>query len=233
MAEFHFVEDYVRWVDGLLARHPRREAMELAVGGSWDVIGPIEVAVLRHAGLRDGMRLVDLGCGSGRLAQALSRAMEVEYLGLDVVPALLDYARSICPGHYRFELNRSLTFPGPDASTDMVGAFSVFTHLLPEETYLYLEDARRVLRPGGKVVLSFLEFANPEHWGAFEGVVNAQRTSSRPPLNTFLERQAIEAFARRLGFEAPVFIGGDEAPWEGQPRLWQAVAILGKPLPPA
>lgn len=229
MAEFHFVEDYVRWVDTLIARHPYREAMELAVGGDWNAVGSIEAAILRYAGLRDGMRLVDLGCGSGRLAQALPRTADVNYLGLDVVPALLDYARSICPRHYRFERNLSLTFPEPTASADMICAFSVFTHLLPEETYLYLEDALRILRPGGKVVLSFLEFANPEHWPAFENVVNAQRTSSRPHLNTFLERGAIKVFAQRLGFKAPIFIGGDEAPWRSQPPLWQAVAILGKP----
>ena len=58
-------------------------------------------------------------------------------------------------------LNRALYIPAPDACADMVCAFSVFTHLLHTETYLYLEDIRRVLRPGGRLVFSFLEFANP------------------------------------------------------------------------
>jgi cyclopropane fatty-acyl-phospholipid synthase-like methyltransferase len=44
------------------------------------------------------------------------------------------------------------------ASADIVIAFSVFTHLLHEECYAYLQDAARVLTPGGKFVFSFFEF---------------------------------------------------------------------------
>ena len=39
----------------------------------------------------------------------------------------------------------------------MILAFSVFTHLLHEESFIYLEDFKRVLKPGGSVVFSFLE----------------------------------------------------------------------------
>src|SRR5205085_367337 len=141
----------------------------------------------------------DLGCGSGRLAVALSREMSVEYTGLDVVRPLLDYARSRCPSHYRFILNHALTLPLPDRSVDLCSAFSVFTHLLQAETYLYLEDMRRCLAPGGRVVLSFLEFAMPSHWHPFALTVEAQRARTTPHLNQFIERNQIEVWARHLG----------------------------------
>ena len=97
MAEFHFVEDYERHVQALIAAHPFDEAMSLAVGGAYEIVGEIERDLLRYAGLRDGMALVDLGCGSGRLASALGRSMRIDYLGTDIVQALLDYAASRTP----------------------------------------------------------------------------------------------------------------------------------------
>ena len=146
MAEFHFVEDYERLVADLIAKHPIEEAMSLAVGGYYDQIGQVEGHLLRWAGLANGMSVVDLGCGSGRLAHALGKAFAINYLGVDIVQALLDYAATKSPTNYSFVLNRSLTLPADEKSADFVTAFSVFTHLLPSESYLYMEDARRVLK---------------------------------------------------------------------------------------
>ena len=229
MAQFHFVEDYERVVADLMARHPIDEAMALAVGGDYERNGLIERAVVAHAGLRDGDRLIDLGCGSGRLAWALGQSMQVDYLGIDIVPALLDYAASKSPPGYRFVLNRALTIPAPDQSADMVTAFSVFTHLLHSESYIYMEEAFRVLRPGGRLVFSFLEFADPVHWLVFAGTVTAQRNSTVPHLNQFIERGAIDLWAEKLGFLREAFIDGSAAPWGDAPPLWQSSAVLRRP----
>jgi len=229
MAQFHFVEDYERHVANLVATHPLDEAMSLAVGGHYERFGAIEAALLRHAGLADGQVIADLGCGSGRLAHALGRRMSVSYTGIDIVQALLDYARTRAPAGYRFLLHRALSLPLPDASQDFVVAFSVFTHLLHAETYLYLEDARRVLRPSGRVVFSFLEFDCPAHWAIFEGTLAAQRDAIAAPINTFIERSAIEVWSRQLRLKCDKFIRGDEAHWAEGP-FGQTMVILSKPL---
>jgi SAM-dependent methyltransferase len=229
MAEFHFVQDYERLVADLVATRPIDEAMAAAVGGEFEGIGKTECAVMRHAGLRDGMALIDLGCGSGRLAWALGQTMRVDYLGIDIVQALLDYAATKSPPNYRFMLNRTLRIPAPDASADMASAFSVFTHLLHAETYLYMEDILRVLRPGGRLVLSFLEFANADHWTVFSGTVAAQRASAMPHLNQFIERDVIALWCEKLGYVLEGFVDGTASPWGDAPPLWQAVAILRKP----
>jgi hypothetical protein len=57
----------------------RSNVMGLAVGGRYYEIGAIEADVMRYAGLQDGMSLVDLGCGSGRLASVLGRSLNVEF----------------------------------------------------------------------------------------------------------------------------------------------------------
>jgi len=228
LAQFHFVEDYERLVAHLLRTLPLDEAMSQAVGGGFSEFGAIEKDILQYAGLHDGMSLLDLGCGSGRLAQALGSSMNINYTGLDIVQALLDYARSISPTNYRFVLNRALSIPCESASIDMACAFSVFTHLLHTETYLYLEDIRRVLKPGGRLAFSFLEFANPGHWTVFEGTVAVQRTMSAPHLNMFIERNAIELWCTKLDFKLIEFIAGNEAHWPTGP-LGQAAVILEKP----
>ena len=153
MAQFHFVEDYERLVETLLETYSLDEAMSRAVGGDYEQIGQIEAQLLEDLGLKSGQALIDLGCGSGRLAAALGHRLDLgTYLGTDIVQALLDYARTKSPRHYRFELHRALSIPAPDESADMVCAFSLFTHLLHTESFLYLQDARRVLRLGGLMV---------------------------------------------------------------------------------
>ena len=103
--------------------------------------------------------------------------------------------------------------PLPDGAADMCSTFSVFTHLLHEETFLYLEDMKRVLRPGGRIVFSFLEFHVPAHWHVFDGTLSALRKKEQAPLNTFIERGAIACWARHLGLEVIEVVDGPEAPW--------------------
>lgn len=226
MAKFHFVEDYERLVRRLSWKYSLDEAMSRAVGGGYEHVGQIEAAIVGYAGLRDGQTLLDLGCGSGRLASALGRTMSIEYCGIDVVKALLNYARKKSPANYRFILNRSLGVPLPDASCDMATAFSVFTHLLHHESYIYLEELHRVVRPGGVVVFSFLEFHEPAHWAQFEATVEVQRTTKLPHLNQFIERTQIELWSGKLGYNGVRFIGGTDTPWGTSDPLWQSLAIL-------
>lgn len=194
----HFVSDYRRLVERLKGQGDEASAMARAVGGSYDAIGQIESDLLRMYGLRDGMRLIDLGCGSGRAATALARDFQIEYHGTDVVPDLLEYARRNTPANYRYSLVDKIEIPDADACADMVCAFSLFTHLLHEETYLYLEEAKRVLRPGGTLVFSFLEFKIGPHWAVFRDTVKQAKAGYRPHLNMFIERNAIEVWAGHL-----------------------------------
>jgi SAM-dependent methyltransferase len=228
MAKFHFVEDYEKHVDDLIRRYPIDEAMSRAVGGDYARIGELELDILRHGGLKDGMAVFDLGCGSGRLAYALGKSgIHVDYVGTDIVQALLDYAKTRSPSHYRFLRHANLSVPVENSSLDIACAFSVFTHLLHHETYLYLEDMHRALKPGGRVIFSFLEFAEPGHWNVFEYTVNHQRKGIPIPLNSFVDRGVIELWCSKLGFEVVEFIEGSRAIGDSAP-LGQATAILSR-----
>ena len=226
MADFHFVEDYQRHVDDLMAKHPIDEAMSLAVGGGYEFIGGIASDILVYAGAKDGQFFFDFGCGSGRVAHALSKKIDARGLvGTDVIQSLLDYAKTKTPSHYEFLCHRELSIPGEDNTVDFGYAFSVFTHLLQAKCYVYLKDFYRVLKPGGKLVISFLELAEPAHWGVFESSISLEPA----PLNTFIERNQWEVWANKLGFNILQFINGAEQ-ISPDGALGQSVLILSKPI---
>jgi ubiquinone/menaquinone biosynthesis C-methylase UbiE len=211
MLELHYLKDYRRLISVLKTRKASEaEAMEAAVGGSFDAMGQIELDLLRMHGLSDGMRLVDVGCGSGRLAIPLSKAMRVGYHGLDVVPDLVDYARRHTPEDYRFSVVENIEIPVDDESVDFACAFSVFTHLLHEESYIYLDEMRRVLKPGGKAVFSFLEFRIRAHWTIFANTVTQVRNGHRQHLNVFMDRAGIQAMADDLGLKVVDWMDSEE-----------------------
>ena len=227
MAKFHYIEDYERLVENLIATYPMDEAMSRAVGGGYEETGAILSEVLVQNDLLDGMKLVDLGCGSGRAAKAISKRRQIEYVGIDIVQKLLDYAATVCPPHYHFRRSFNLAIEEPDDAVDMVCAFSLFTHLLHEETYLYLEQIHRCLKQGGKLIFSFLEFSQSSHWTIFNETVKARRNGTSCHLNMFIERNVIDKWAQILGFSQPRYVDGSETRWNGK-ALGQSVAILSK-----
>jgi hypothetical protein len=93
-----------------------------------------------------------------------------------------------------------------------------------------LEDAHRALKPNGKLIFSFLEFADSTHWIIFKNTVEAQRNSASPHLNSFIERKAIGVWASQLGFSDPEFISGSDQVLKGK-ALGQAIAILTRAEP--
>lgn len=158
LREPHYVRDYRQLVACLLHTHDRDTAMSLAVGGDYDVIGASELAILNYCGLQDYANVIDVGCGSGRLASALRHMPAISYLGTDVVPELLAYAKSRCTRpDWRFASVEGLIIPADDQVADFVTFFSVFTHLTARESAAYLAEAKRVLKPGGKIIASFID----------------------------------------------------------------------------
>lgn len=217
------------FVAAIKTQMPHAEAMERAIGGGFEQFGAIELAVLRHYGLPLEGHLVDVGCGSGRLAGPLSRWLKGTYLGVDLVPDLIAHARKLAGRpDWRFEVIDHIGIPEPAEAADMVCFFSVLTHLLHEQSYWYLEEARRVLKPGGTIVFSFLEFRDPAHLQVFRDTVLNTKKKNLQPLNTFIERGAIEIWARELQLEiVDIRDGSDPVVSEG--ALGQSICVLRKP----
>jgi ubiquinone/menaquinone biosynthesis C-methylase UbiE len=213
-ADPHYVSDYHKHVDALIKNtESYDEAMSLAVGGLYDSVGSGLLGLLVSEGLAENHTLIDVGCGSGRVPAAITRQgilPNLQYVGTDVVQKLLDYAITKSRPGFRFLRHAEISIPVESDTADFVAFFSVFTHLLHEETYLYLQDAARVLKPGGKVVATFLEFEAAHQWPIFEGTVGQYQSKTRPHLNIFSERRMYRVFAEKLGYEEPVFSEGGQ-----------------------
>jgi ubiquinone/menaquinone biosynthesis C-methylase UbiE len=207
--DFRFT--YQRLVENLKKTMSEDEAMSRAVGGAFAEVGAVEVALVRQLGLADDQYVVDVGCGSGRLARPLSAVFKGRYLGIDIVPDLIAYARRTVPlSQWRFEVVEGLRIPEESSRADLVCFFSVLTHLRHEESFVYLQEAKRVTRPGGRIVFSFLEFAVPSHWDILEynlGLLSSDRVE---PLNQFMSRDLVEAWANRLELKLESIHRGDD-----------------------
>ncbi|WP_370521776.1 class I SAM-dependent methyltransferase [Novosphingobium sp. ERN07] len=229
----HSIRDYQALVRLKLKAMPHERALALAqsIGAptleDFMAQGDGHVAVLRHHGLENGMAIYDLGCGCGRTAQALQRSgWQGHYTGADVVPELLAEIARTCPD-YRTVLNYERTISANDESLDIVFHWSLFTHLFPGESYLYLLDAYRALKPGGKMIFSFLELEDRAHDHVWQAGLRKLRNGERPEqLDAFLHRDWITRFARDAGFSTARFTNGDDD--AHHPPFWQSLAILAK-----
>tara|TARA_A100001388_G_C28664723_1_gene448518 strand:- start:239 stop:919 length:681 start_codon:yes stop_codon:yes gene_type:complete len=223
MSEFHFVEDYKRTVQSLVKEHGFEKAMSLAVGGDWEEVGIKQSKFVQSHGVKSGSEFFDFGCGSGRLANALAKDVELKsYVGIDIIPELLRYAEEKCPKNYRFILNNSLTIPLSDNQFDFAVGFSIFTHLLQAEIMIYSQEIFKILKPGGKFIFSFLELEH--HWDIFKQTYEMHKVHSRPypHLNMFLDRNQIVTIADKCGFILEKFT-------EPGDQLGQSTVILTKP----
>lgn len=227
--DFRFT--YQRLVENLKQTMTEDEAMSRAVGGGFAEVGAVEVALVRQLGLTNEHYLVDVGCGSGRLAKPLSEVFAGRYLGIDIVPDLVAYARKIVQRpSWRFEVVDGLKIPEEDARADFVCFFSVLTHLRHEESFVYLQEAKRVTRPGGRIVFSFLEFAVPAHWDILEYNLQLLNSDEVEPLNQFMSRDLVETWAKKLGLALESIHRGDEpfilAADGARKAFGQSVAVL-------
>ena len=199
MSEFHFVEDYKTTVQRLVKEHGIEKAMDLAVGGHWQEMGIKLSKFVQSQGVKSGMDLLDFGCGSGRLAYALAKDVQLKsYVGIDIIPEFLRYAEEKCPKPYKFILNNSLSIPLSSYQFDFVVGFSIFTHLLQAEIMIYSEEIFNLLKPGGIFLYSFLEL--DKHWDIFEQTHNLHKEYSRPypHLNMFLDQAQYTAHNQEL-----------------------------------
>jgi ubiquinone/menaquinone biosynthesis C-methylase UbiE len=117
------------------------------------------LAAARLSGCPDGGDLVDVACGFGRHAVPLARA-GYRVVGVDRSQALLDEARRRAGGERWPKLVRAdyRELPLPDESFDAaLNLFSSLGYLGDEDDTKVLGEIRRVLRPGGRLVIEIMQ----------------------------------------------------------------------------
>lgn len=211
----------------------------------------------RLCGLQPHERVLDIGSGNGRMAAPLTRYLSARgsYEGFEIVPRGVAWCRGrITPRftNFRFQLadvrNRyynptgsvgadSYTFPFESGSFDFAFATSVFSHLMPCEATRYLSELARVLRSGGRALLTFYllnevsivaiaeERASPK----FVHDCGRYRTISltEPEAAIALHESEMAAHCEAVGLRIrrPIEYG----PWTGRAGLsWQDIVVVDR-----
>lgn len=187
--------------------------------GDFERIGQLELRFLQRAGLKGSMKVLDLGCGIGRLAQQLIPELNTgSYLGIDISPTMILRAEETlknigtsCHVNLRVGDGGLLNTIEPQ-TMDIACAFSVFTHMDLEDTYLHLQCIKRVLKPGSILVCSHLllpESEDAKNIFNQSSVLPYQERRSRV-ISVVTSREIINSVAQMAGFQVNKWIAGSE-----------------------
>ena len=129
-------------------------------------------------------RILDVGCGTGANLLLLSKYGDAE--GVDVSEDALAFCRE--RGLDKVRLGAGEELPYKDGTFDLVTAFDVVEHM--DDDLAGVKEMRRVLRPGGRVLLFVPTFMFL--WGLQDDVSNHRRRYRLPQLTRVLEEAGFE-----------------------------------------
>ncbi|MBT4019867.1 MAG: methyltransferase domain-containing protein [Alphaproteobacteria bacterium] len=119
----------------------------------WDYQAPEDAAVALGEYLKSGDSILDVGCGTGMFASALSRHLDCRIEGIDISAASLEIAEK--HGQYdrlqRHDLQVT-PLPAADNAFDAAACVGVMTYI--EDAAALLADMCRVVQPGGYILFT-------------------------------------------------------------------------------
>ena len=129
-------------------------------------------------------KILDVGCGTGANLLMLSKYGDAE--GVDISEDALAFCRE--RGLDKVKLGAGEELPYADGTFDLVTALDVVEHM--DDDLAGLKEMRRVLRPGGRVLLFVPTFMFL--WGLQDDVSHHRRRYRLPELTRVLEQAGFE-----------------------------------------
>lgn len=119
------------------------------------------------ASVREFGPACDIGCGPGHVARYLHER-DVQVCGIDLSPVMVERARSLTPG-VEFQQGDMMSLEASNETLAGITAFYSLIHIHRDEMVETLGELRRVLRPGGLLLLAFHVGDDTKHvdelWG--------------------------------------------------------------------
>jgi ubiquinone/menaquinone biosynthesis C-methylase UbiE len=182
---------------------------KMAVAGTTDEdeldrSGSHTVEILeRLVGINPSDVILEIGCGVGRVGKLLSPRC-LKWIGTDISSSMLKYAAKRLKGLKNVELVElgAVGLKEVDAnSVDVVYCTVVFMHLYEWDRYTYVQEAFRVLRPGGRCFFDNVDITSSHGWKVFmEGC--SYDIERRPAhLSMVSTGEELQTYLLRAGFK--------------------------------
>lgn len=166
--------------------------------------GRMDADFLREkVGINPSDTVLEIGCGMGRVAAHLAPHCRL-WIGCDVSPNMLKFARERLATFPNIELVETSGYdlaPIKSASIDIVYCIVVFMHLDEWERYGYVEEAYRVLRPGGRLCVSNLNLCSDKGWAVFEALRKIPPAERAPHISKCSPPAELQEYLKRACFE--------------------------------
>lgn len=157
-------------------------------------------------GVTSRSAVLDIGCGTGRLAIGLLTSVgeEVRYTGIDVNRRSIEWCRrNISRNHPRFRfvhidaanerynpagdaIGEEFRLPFADGEFDVIYLYSIFSHMVESDVRVYVREIARLTRAGGRAFLTAFVATgvesvtvNPESDARWHGPLHCVRYSRR------------------------------------------------------
>lgn len=177
----------------------------------WLRSGEATATVVRtETGITTFDTVLEIGCGAGRVGRHVLPHCAT-WIGADVSANLLQLGEEALADspHARFFRLNGFDLAGLEAaSVDVVYCTGVFMQLDEWERFRYVADARRVLRPGGRIYIDNFNLMTDEGWALFSALLavnpsqrpaNVNRPSTPQELETYLVRAGYDEIRIRTG----------------------------------
>jgi SAM-dependent methyltransferase len=156
---------------------------------------------------------LEIGCGEGKYSEKLA-PLGAGLICADVSGRMLERAKQRLQGCTNIEfakLNGLDLNPFASESIDFVFSFDCFVHIEIEDVYCYLQEIKRVLKPGGGGLLHFANLNSDEGWHKFitEAPLNRGRQKHFDRF-CFLTWEIVEKFFRSLELN---MVTSQREPW--------------------
>jgi ubiquinone/menaquinone biosynthesis C-methylase UbiE len=168
--------------------------------------------LLNNVGINSTDVVLEIGCGIGRVGKHLAGRCR-RWIGADVSQNMLRFAAERLGDFSNVEfveLSGNDLRPIGDNSIDVAYCTVVFMHLESWDRYGYVEEAFRVLRPGGKLYVDNVNLCSDAGWSIFE-THRKFPPSQRPDHITVCSTpEELQEYLKRAGFQSIETKRGDE-----------------------